>query len=286
MLTNLVNFVGGLINAQQYTKLVNFVVSAHIIPVSPTTSGSSEITVGGRGTGITAPLVLGDYVTFDCGTINVSEDFGNFIDYVGYRCRLFLPFVGFVTLKNEYFMGGSINVKYKFNIGDGSFIAFVSCTGGSKPGIGHISGSVIGQYGGNASIQIPFQGADYATYLTQKIAGVGGLATSAVTGNVAGVATNALTLLSSKPDMVQHNGYNASASMCGIRTPYLIIEKQVPSYSGSYNHDHGIPCNVTCPLSSISGYTEIDEIDLDGITGATKEEIEEIETLLKTGVYF
>ena len=54
--------------------------------------------------------------------------------------------------------------------------------------------------------------------------------------------------------------------------------------SASYPHSEGFPLNVSLPVSACSGYTEIEDIDLTGIN-ATQDEIDELRSILTSGVY-
>ncbi|WP_254555309.1 hypothetical protein, partial [Salmonella enterica] len=67
--------------------------------------------------------VLSDYVIYNCGTLEIGEYYHNFLDYVGTRAKLYLPFIGFVNVNPEWFIGGRLQVKYHFNVIDGSCIA-------------------------------------------------------------------------------------------------------------------------------------------------------------------
>lgn len=263
-------------------KAIDYVVDCHIIPVNPSTSGSEKIKCGAREINITASKVNTDYVEFDCGSVSIPLNFQNFLDFQGTRAKLFLPFVGFVDIKPEFWNGGTLNVRYHFNVVDGSFMAFVVSSSGQS----QLYNTVIGQYSGSCCIHIPVTGLNYASMLSGMLATGAGLTGSVVSGNVAGAVGSALTMLNNTPDAPQSNAYNSAASFMGCRRPYLLIERCVPSMSGSYPHSEGFPLNVSLPLSALqgTGYTEIEDIDLTGIN-ATDAEIEELKTLLTEGFY-
>ncbi len=262
-------------------KLIDYVVSCHCIPVTPTVGGSQNIRCGVRELSIAAPVITSDYVTFDAGSLAIPSQYQNFLDVTQCRARLFLPFVGFVDLKPEYWHGGVVSVKYKFNIIDGSFMAYVSAS--SK--FSNLSNSVIGQYGGSACLHIPVTGRDYASVVSGMVSGSMSLVAGAATGNMAGaIAGSALSVANMRAPMAQSNNYNCSTSFLGVRRPYLLIERAIPNVSSMYPHDNGFPLNVNFTLGSMSGYTEVEQIDLTGI-GGTDEERTEILNLLRGGVY-
>lgn len=278
MISNFFNFFSeSLFNS----RLIDYVIDCHIIPCTPIDGTSDYVEVGGKTlSSVAAPKVASDYVTVDCGTLSIEEYYANFLDYYTV-CKLYLPFVGFVDLKNEYFQSGSISVVYKFNVIDGSFTCFVKSTSSKS----QLNNSVIAQYSGAACVHIPLTGLNYAS----MIAGVANGVTQAVGGamalNPVGALDGAMNALSASPDMQQSNGYNSSGAFMGIRTPYLVIERVVPSFSATYTHDIGLPLNVSKVLGDMRGYTVCENVEIKGLDGASQTEIDEIERLLTSGVY-
>ena len=98
-----------------YRDSVQYIIDLHAIPVPPSVSGSDYIKVGALSTDISAPVITSDYVDIDCGALSISEQFQNFLDYM-VSCKLFLPFIGFIDIKPELWNGGTIGVKYRFNV--------------------------------------------------------------------------------------------------------------------------------------------------------------------------
>lgn len=261
-------------------KAIDYVVDCHIIPVNPASSGSEKIRCGAREINITAPKVSTDYVEFNCGSVSIPLNFQNFLDFQGTRAKLFLPFVGFVDIKPEFWNGGTLNVRYHFNVVDGSFMAFVVSSSGQS----QLYNTVIGQYSGSCCIHIPVTGLNYASMLSGMMATGAGFVGNVASGNAVGAIGSALSMLNMTPDAPQSNAYNSAASFMGCRRPYLLIERCVPSMSASYPHSEGFPLNVSLPVSACSGYTEIEDIDLSGIN-ATQDEIDELKSILTSGVY-
>ena len=124
--TEIVNYLLLLCQTISNSRLIDYILDCHIIPVSPTTSASQDIQVGGRtATGITAPIVASDYIDVSCGSLNIQEYFAGFQDYLYTKSKLYLPFVGFVDMIPEYWQSGVISVDYKFNVIDGSFMCYI-----------------------------------------------------------------------------------------------------------------------------------------------------------------
>lgn len=281
VLTTIGNQVPNMIDMFINSQLINYIVDCHIIPVAPTTSTAQAIKVGFKTFSQTAAVVTSDYIDFDCGSLNVGEYYANYIDYAPYTsAKLFLPFVGYVDILPEYWQSGTLSVTYRFNVIDGSFIVFVKSTSSKS----NLSDTIIGQYGGNCCVHIPITGVNYANM-------VSGIATGAAAVISAGNANGGSKLLETasgvaamRPNIQSSNGYNATTSFLSCRTPYLLIERSVASFSRDYAEENGLPSNVTETLGNLTGFTTASTIKVD-ISGATEAENAEIAALLAGGIY-
>lgn len=276
------NQIPNIIDMYINNTLINYILDCHIIPVSPTTTGTNQIKVGFRTFSPSAGNVTSDYVDFDCGDLNVGEYYANFLDYAPYTsAKLFLPFVGFVDMLPEFWQSGTLNIKYRFNVIDGSFMCFVSATSSKSK----LSNTVIAQYGGNACVHLPITGTNYSNMITGLIGAASGVAAGGHAASaLMGGAASALNAVATRSGMQSSNSYNSSTSFLGIRTPYLLIERTVADFSASYDTEHGLPSNITAKFSSLSGFTTSNRVHLDGFTGATSAELDEISSLLAGGV--
>lgn len=280
--TDIVDAVLKLCMVLSNQNLINYVIDCHVIPCAPYVGSNAEIKVGYVMTGISVPKVTSDYVDVTCGSINIAEFFGGFLDYGNYtRVKLYLPFIGFVDTRPEFFQGGTLSVDYKFNVIDGSFMAYVRSTSSKS----NLAGSVIAQYSGNACMHFPLTGANYSSMVSGIVGSAITAASAGSSSAVLGAAYSAANTAAAGPNVQQSNGYNSTSAILGIRTPYLMIERPSTAYPANYKHNKGYPTNITTTLSNVSGYTEIEDIDLSGIP-LTQAEIEELRGLLKEGVYF
>lgn len=279
-LANIAQNIPNAIEMFNNSQLINYIIDCHIIPVTPTSSGSQAIKIGYRTMSQAAPKVTSDYVDCDCGSLNIGEYYRNFIDYGPYtQAKLFLPFVGFVPIEPELFQSGVLKVVYRFNVIDGSFMAFVLSTSSKS----RLSNTVIGQWGGNACVHIPITGVNYSNMVSGIAAGASAVVAEIGKGSLIGAADAALNTAAAAPALQSSNGYNATTSFLSVRTPYLVIERSVSHYSKDYGHEQGYPSEITADWSKLSGYTESDAIHLEGL-GATEEEMKEIASLLAAGV--
>lgn len=294
-LANTFEVIGDFAESFVNSGLVNYVIDCHIVPVAPATSGTAKIKVGFKTFEYTPAKVVSDYVAFDCGSLEIAEYYQNFLDYEGTRAKLYLPFVGFVDVKPEWFQSGKLGVTYHFNIIDGSCIAFVIATSSKSK----LTTTVVATFGGNCCVHMPITGVNYSSMISGVVGGAVGIASNAsnmiktnqqdkgtLMSNIegaAGIASNLADTVGSKPSIEQSNGYNAGMSFMCYRRPYLLIERPVASFSKNYPREQGLPLNVTKKLSTVSGFTTCEAPVLDGLR-ALDEEKEMIRAALAVGI--
>ena len=266
-LANTFQVLGDFAESYVNAGLVNYVIDCHIVPVAPTTSGTAKIKVGFKTFNYTPAKVTSDYVEFDCGSLEIAEYYQNFLDYEGTRAKLYLPFIGFVDIKPEWFQSGKLGVTYHFNIIDGSCIAFVIATSSKS----NLKNTVVATFGGNCCVHMPITGVNYSSMISGVVGGAVGIASNAsnmiktnradkgtVMSNIegaTGIASNLADAVGAKPSIEQSNGYNAGMSFMCYRRPYLLIERPVASFSKNYPKEQGLPLNVTKKLGSMKGFT-------------------------------
>ena len=271
----------GVVDVIMNGKLIDYVIDCHIIPCSISGATVEGLKVGYRQfNDIQLAKATEDYVDVDCGSLSIREYFKNFLDFASCNCQMWLPFVGYVNVDNEYWNGGTINVKYRFNIVDGSFQAFVISTSGKS----NLSNTIIAQYGGVACVHYPITGLQYANVISGLVNGTANAVVAGAGGNYAGVASSLMNMSMLRPENPSSNGYSASSSFLSKRTPYLIIKRPAPQFSKNYPKEKGLPLNVFKPLSSVHGFTVIDNPVLN--ISCNDDEYNEICNLLKNGVIF
>ena len=261
------------------SNLINYVIDCHIVPCLPSVSNKIPIKVGFKTFTQQSAKVISDYVTIDCGTLEIAEYYQNFIDYVGTSAQLYLPFVGFVGIEPEYFQNGKLKVTYSYNVIDGSFMAFVISSSSKS----NLKDTIIGSYGGNCCVHIPITGLNYSSIISGVVQGIGAMTNNIASGNLIGAASSAMTIASLKPDLENSNAYNSNSAYMGVRIPYLLIKRQVSSFSNTYTKENGLPLNVSKKLNEVKGMTIASNLILDGLS-CTEEEKNMIKALFEEGV--
>lgn len=209
----------------------------------------------------------------------IDEYFGSFLDYAPHTtCELFIPFYGTVTLDVNEIMGGKISITRRNNYVNGDFVVFVQCT--NRFGV-----IVTHAYAGNAAMTLPITAGNDGSpnRILDLVQGVANLAM----GNYVGAGTSAVNALTEKgsTSTVQKlsggSGWNASHDFA------LIFRRVCQSNPENYTKENGRQADEFVKFSDLSGYTEVSAVDMKFASGKiTSAEIDEINNLLKQGVFF
>lgn len=255
------------------------ILGLSILPVPIPTSGPKEVKVGNIGTGISLNVASTQFVEVECGSINVNEYWGAYLDYSPYtQCQIYLPYVGTRPISVDEIMGKTINVKYHVDILTGACCCFIKC-----------GDSVLYTFNGQCSIPIPINSANYTSVINGIISVAASVGSMIATGGAS--APLAVPHLAStvanqmKPNIEKSGAISGSGAVLNIQTPYLILTRPRQALPSKQNTFTGYPSFITVTLGELSGYTEVHSIHLENIP-ATADELSEIETLLKGGVIF
>lgn len=270
------------------SKLIDYVISVHCVPGDVTAGSLEDIKVGARTmTGILARKITNEYFDFDFGTLHTDAIYKNFVDQMC-EAQLYLPFYGFIGLKPEHWNGGDLTVKYRFNVIDGSFTAYVF----SKPAKSEMAQpGLIGQYGGSCVVHLPVSSLAYSSMFSGMIGGATQAALGVASGSMTTAVSGAMTASGAVGggmtggDSKMSNSYNASSSFMTRRRPYLLVSAPIPSFSTRYNIECGLPTNQSMVLGTLSGLVKASNAILDGIP-CTENEREKIRAALASGLIF
>lgn len=278
-LSNTVKVIGDFANSYINRGLVDYVIDCHIVPVVPAAVDNRGLKVGFKVFSYNPKKVTSDYVEFDCGSLSIPEYYQNFLDYAGTRAKLYLPFIGFVDVKPEWFQSGKLQIIYHFNIIDGSCIANVIGTSSKSK----LSDTVVATFGGNCCVHMPITGINYSSMISGIAGGVGQVVSGIANGSMSTALKGLENGVSARPELQQSNGYNAGMSFMSYRQPYLLIERAVASFSKNYPKENGLPLNATQKLGNLSGMTICENVVLDNFP-CLPEEKEMIQAALAEGI--
>lgn len=249
--------------------------------------------IGNVDSNIPVPIVTRQYDEVNCGSINVLEYWGSFLDYNA-TYSIYLPYIGFRSLKPDDFVNGDLGVVYHIDNLTGCVVAFIWAI--KEDGIKH----VLYTYSGNMFYNVAFSGANYMSMYNQQLSattsGINNAVQSigkALGGDILGGVTSLLTgqaqakreYETAKPDYGRGGNGSGNAGIFGIRYPYLVQCLPIGQPPKDYTKLQGIPAQINCKLSTLSGYTEVETANVSQLTNCTDSEKDEILTLLKGGVY-
>lgn len=254
-------------------------VGAYMLPVSVSGTASffwlADDSRNFNENGTNCRVISNRLVYGDCGTIDLSSyGWDDFNDFENTRATLFLPFVGTVNIDINAIARGAINVKYVVDVCNGNIGYWVYTS--SMQAIGEL---LYGVYTGNCSVQIPTSGV-YKGNVLDKILNAG---TAIASGDAVGIVKVAVDSVTDVR-VNKSGGIDTSSAAISRYQPRLDIEKKEILRADQYKEITGIPSFVTKNLAALSGFTQISECDLTGLSGEEQEKAE-LMALLKEGVY-
>lgn len=266
---------------------MNCLIGLSIVPVTPTAGGAQNVKFGNITTNIALNKLSSQFVELDCGSINIKEYVGSFLDYSPYvNISIYLPYIGYRELSPDDVMNDSIHVVYHVDVLSGGCCAMIE-TG--KKGL-------LYSFNGSCITNVPITAINYSGAIQNAVSAVGaglttvaGIATGAApvaaVGAVSMLSSAANTAMNSKPTIQRSGSMGGSAGLMSYQKPLLIITRPRMSVPDKLNKFVGLTTNVTMKLSQVKGFTQVEHVHLSGIA-ATEDEKDELMTLLRQGVIF
>lgn len=295
---------------KHFANPLGAILSLGMIFVNPQDYDRTEyVNIGNLSYPMGCQAVKTQFVTLDCGTIFVNKYHDNAMDYEPFtRISAYLPFVGFKEWPTADIMDSSVNVQYSFDVVSGQGVCSVyvirNGNGFSAP---------LYEYECNCLINIPLGSSDFSRLYTALAGACIGVATGAVAGGAAAVASlsrreqrntslvsqkradgafggalqaagaGALNTISGGVSIATQGSIGPISGALAPRKPFLIIRRSQPYMSDDYSEFQGFPSNVSAKLSSLSGFTRVREVHITGVP-ATDGEIDMIDSALKEGI--
>lgn len=259
---------------EQLKKLFNdpmqAIIGLHKVYSPVQTSGQGTIKCGYLDSGVPSKLVSEQYITVDCGSVDLQEYFGNVFDYPPYtEVSIYLPFIGVRHLDPSDVMRSTISVIYHIDVLTGACLAEVNVQRDA-------AGGTLYTFSGDAAVRYPVSSGSYMGI----VSGLIGVATSVVSGNLL-PALGGVTRLHTNVD--RSGSFIGNAGAMGSKIPYLIISRPQTAMADHFETLSGYPSNTYTPLSACKGFTQVKYCHVENLN-ATDAEKQEIEQLLKEGV--
>lgn len=283
------------------------IIAFGFIPLA-VTSVTDTIKIGGIDTAISSKAASTQYITVDCGTVYVGKYYDSFLDYDS-EYQIYLPFIGYKPLRADDITGADINVQYLVDILTGTCYAQVQISKYDELQDKTLD-NVMYSYVGNCFIELPISGANYARMKQGQMASIvhgatslmgnvfkgagtgmaAGGAAGALAGGLLGAATSIPSLIDAKqnydlqrPDYEHGGGLSGNAIFC-YKKPFIIRTKMIRKVPDHYKALKGIPSSRFKYLKDLQGFTKINAVVVDTLSGLTSQEKSEIVQLLQEGV--
>lgn len=231
-------------------------------------------------------------------SLDMPKFFGGFADFAPYtQCILHLPFIGAIELKTNAIAHGSITVEYLCDMISGNVTARISCTDNTGENTQYVHTA-----SGNCAYNLPlFTMNQNGDAVGKLLSGGAGIVSGALTGNPVNVATGIAGVVGSaiessfSPRSTQISGNMGGNNMLMSNLDiWLEIVRPVWVENMYYQKLNGIPADMSNCIADCGqdanagipydGFLQIEKIDLDNVP-CTEQEKQEIETLLKQGVF-
>ena len=265
---------------------MDYIIGCTLLPFTPPGDSVWYPKIGGFTFNHAYPIVSSQFIEVDCGSLIIDEYWCSCFDYEPYtQITLWLPYIGYRAIPVDQIMGKTIFVKYHIDCLSGDCIAFVgvSAVGPYGPDIE----KVLGQFSGNCAVQMPYGSMTFDQILSSGISMLAGAGVFAATGGNGGgdiMANSAMSMLAGVKGEVQQGGtIGSTGGYIGVQKPYIIKRIRRQSLPNNYRSLKGYPSNMYGTLSQLTGYAEVDDIQLNNIP-AMESERKEIIELLKGGV--
>lgn len=264
---------------RQFNNPIEAVIGFMSIYCTPITGDRKVIKAGYLSSPVSAKEVTNQYVTINCGQVEVPEYYHTAVDYTRSKVEIFLPFIGIVPLDCSVVTGSTLEVIYRIDVLTGTCLAQIKV-------IKQNSDAVMYTYPGNCAVQLPLTASTYTGMVGAIMGAISGgfaLGMGDVGGGIKKLGDGLVSGMSNLSGTAKSGNLSSNAGALGIRIPYLIITHPTVYDAMIYNQFYGYPSNVYQRLSAMSGFVRVKDIHLDSIS-CTDQELEMIYAKLKEGV--
>lgn len=255
------------------------IVSVKMVPFDIECGSDTSIVLGNVDTGVYGKPVDIDYnCKHTIGTVTIQKKYPancNFLNSNTFtKLTLFLPFIGFKEIDADVFLDKALKVEYINDI----------ITGNCKAVI-YADNIPICDFSGQIGLDVPISSTNRAQVEMGLISAVGQGIAQVASGNIGGAVSSALSIGSNSFHTETRGANSPAVDSFMTHDCFYILENAEVQYPSRYNHTHGRPLNLSKTLRNVTGFTVCEDVDVSGIQGATKEELDYIKDMLEKGVY-
>ena len=274
-----------------FNNFADNLLSLYVLPFTPSGLNTKTFKVGNMVSEITGvAFCTTRYIDRKMGTFNLEKLWDSYLDFSPYtRVELYLPYLGLHSLDTDELMcpakmdgtlqrglGSVLSLTYRLDLLTGVIVAKVK-----------VNGEIRYQFEGKVGLTIPLTGQTYAQMAQAIVQAGAGVATTIASGGLTAPLTAAAavtgTVNASKPNVERIGNISGDASMLATNVPYLIVTRPNKPLLDEQEIYTGFPSYKSGTLGGFSGFTQVIEAHVEGIS-CTEEERALILKWLKEGI--
>ena len=274
-----------------FNNFADNLLSLYVLPFAPPGLNTKTFKVGNMVSEVTGvKFCTTRYIDRNMGTFDLKKLWDSYLDFSPYtRVEIYLPYLGLHSLDTDELMcparmdgtlqrglGSVLSLTYRLDLLTGVIVAKVK-----------VNGEIRYQYEGRVGLTIPLTGQTYAQMAQAIVQAGAGVATTIASGGLTAPLTAAAavtgTVNASKPNVERIGNISGDASMLATNVPYLIVTRPNKPLLDEQEIYTGFPSYKSGTLGNFSGFTQVIEAHVEGIS-CTEEERTLILKWLKEGV--
>lgn len=261
-----------------FSKPWDCIISLMTLPYAVTADNSaSELKILDYSTGANVYKNVSTQESILFGTCDITESFGNFLDYTNTTVSIYLPFIGWNPLDVQDVMDATLTLVYNIDNQTGQCIVLLKCTKNNMN-----VDSVTYEWSGNIATQLPLTGNDASQYLLGLMQSVTSFATTNFGSGIS--INNVASATFNKNKIITSGRLDSNTGNLSIMYPYIKVERPIWSRPNNYLDMIGQPYDAENTLGNLSGYVQVAEVKSE-LNGVPEESRDRIIELLKDGVY-
>ena len=284
------------------TSPIENVVSCKLFPFE-VNGTNANVVIGNVDSLTQAQIISKNVIKKTSGVLTVSKFYSNqadnlkFLDYDPYtKVEIFLPFIGLKELPVDIVMGGKLKIQWWIDLVCGTVETHVLCDSPTDRGSNNSGYHTLMIFNSQCGVDIPLTAQNLAQVESAYIQNAIGGGVSLASGNIAGVVQSIAGAITTQYHSQTHGTPSPSTTVQTDLTPYIRITRPYAKINGSTNVGQsdenpckayrklmGAPLYEVQNLGSLDGYTEVENPQI-AVSGALKEEVDEINRLLAEGV--
>lgn len=225
---------------------------------------------------------ISNWLTLKLGQLTIDEYYGAYLDYLPTtQCRLYLPHFGFVSIALDYVINCTIEVTYYIDLYSGGCVIEVRSNNNRFN-----TSIIVENYNTRILMDIPLSSSNRDSYVNTLSSFISNAVSNPTAkGLASNVLTSAVDIALAKDNI---SNISASSNVFGTlacKQAYLILQRVDTQIPSSYKSNFGLPLHSTQKLSSLKGYTKMEDIYIN-FEDITKEQADEIKRIcIEDGIY-